>query len=109
MRLARVGHRPVLVVEDGIVDIARAGGGRFGGDPMAPFIDWRAFAEWAAGTEYAEEPLGDRLLRNPIPHILPDFFWRAINDQADPDAGIAPSASTAGASRAGSTHRRRPA
>ncbi len=68
MRLARIGDRPVLLVEDGIVDIARAGGGRFGGDPMAPFIDWRAFAEWAAGIEHAEEPVGDRLLQNPIPH-----------------------------------------
>ena len=68
MRLARVGDRPVLLVEGGVVDVARAGGGRFGGDPMAPFSDWRGFAEWAAGIEHAEEPVGDRLLQNPIPH-----------------------------------------
>jgi 2-keto-4-pentenoate hydratase/2-oxohepta-3-ene-1,7-dioic acid hydratase in catechol pathway len=68
MRLARIDDRPVLLGEDGIIDIARAGGGRFDGDPMAPFTDWRAFAEWAAGIEHAEEPLDDRILQNPIPH-----------------------------------------
>jgi 2-keto-4-pentenoate hydratase/2-oxohepta-3-ene-1,7-dioic acid hydratase in catechol pathway len=68
MRLARIDNRPVLLREDGIVDIARASGGRFGADPMAPFTDWPAFAQWAAGIDHAEEPLGDRILQNPIPH-----------------------------------------
>jgi 2-keto-4-pentenoate hydratase/2-oxohepta-3-ene-1,7-dioic acid hydratase in catechol pathway len=68
MRIARVDNRPVLLGEDGIVDIARASGGRFGADPMAPFTDWPAFAQWAAGIDHAEEPLGDRVLQNPIPH-----------------------------------------
>jgi 2,4-didehydro-3-deoxy-L-rhamnonate hydrolase len=68
MRLARIDNRPVLLGEDGIVDIARASGGRFGADPMAPFTDWPAFTEWAAGIRQAEEPLGDRVLQNPIPH-----------------------------------------
>jgi 2-keto-4-pentenoate hydratase/2-oxohepta-3-ene-1,7-dioic acid hydratase in catechol pathway len=35
---------------------------------MAPFTDWPAFAQWAAGIDHAEEPLGDRVLQNPIPH-----------------------------------------
>jgi 2-keto-4-pentenoate hydratase/2-oxohepta-3-ene-1,7-dioic acid hydratase in catechol pathway len=68
MRLVRIDNRPVLLREDGIVDIARASGGRFGADPMAPFTDWPAFAQWAAGIDHAEEPLGDRILQNPIPH-----------------------------------------
>jgi 2-keto-4-pentenoate hydratase/2-oxohepta-3-ene-1,7-dioic acid hydratase in catechol pathway len=68
MKIARVDNRPVLLGEDGIVDIARASGGRFGADPMAPFTDWPAFAQWAAGIDHAEEPLGDRVLQNPIPH-----------------------------------------
>jgi 2,4-didehydro-3-deoxy-L-rhamnonate hydrolase len=68
MKIARVDNRPVLLGEDGIVDIARASGGRFGADPMAPFTDWPAFAQWAAGIDHAEEPLGDRVLQKPIPH-----------------------------------------
>jgi 2-keto-4-pentenoate hydratase/2-oxohepta-3-ene-1,7-dioic acid hydratase in catechol pathway len=68
MRIARIDNRPVLLGEDGIVDIARASGGRFGADPMAPFTDWPAFAQWAAGIDHAEEPLGDRVLQNPIPY-----------------------------------------
>jgi 2-keto-4-pentenoate hydratase/2-oxohepta-3-ene-1,7-dioic acid hydratase in catechol pathway len=67
MRLARVADRPVLLREDGIVDVARASGDRFGGDPMAPFHNWAHFVEWAAGIDHAEEPLGDRVLQNPVP------------------------------------------
>jgi 2-keto-4-pentenoate hydratase/2-oxohepta-3-ene-1,7-dioic acid hydratase in catechol pathway len=68
MRIARIDNRPVLLRDDGIVDIARASGGRFGAAPTAPFDDWPAFAEWAAAIGDAEEPLGDRVLQNPIPH-----------------------------------------
>jgi 2-keto-4-pentenoate hydratase/2-oxohepta-3-ene-1,7-dioic acid hydratase in catechol pathway len=68
MRIARIEDRPVLLRGDGIVDIARASGGRFGAAPTAPFDDWPAFAEWAAGISDAEEPLGDRVLQNPVPH-----------------------------------------
>jgi 2,4-didehydro-3-deoxy-L-rhamnonate hydrolase len=67
MRLARIENRPVLLREDGVVDIAHASEGRFDADPMAPFRDWPAFAEWAAGIAHAEEPLGDRVLQNPVP------------------------------------------
>jgi 2,4-didehydro-3-deoxy-L-rhamnonate hydrolase len=68
MRLARVDNRPVLLREDGIVDVGRASGGRFGPDPMAPFRDWPAFADWAAAITQVDEPLRDRALQNPIPH-----------------------------------------
>jgi 2,4-diketo-3-deoxy-L-fuconate hydrolase len=68
MRLARVDNRPVLLREDGIVDVGRASGGRFGPDPMAPFRDWPAFADWAAAITQVGEPLRDRVLQNPIPH-----------------------------------------
>jgi 2-keto-4-pentenoate hydratase/2-oxohepta-3-ene-1,7-dioic acid hydratase in catechol pathway len=68
MRLARIDLHPVLLYEDGIVDIARASGGRFGDDPMALFTNWGTFTEWAAGIGHAEEPLGERRLQNPIPH-----------------------------------------
>jgi 2,4-didehydro-3-deoxy-L-rhamnonate hydrolase len=68
MRLARIDNRPVLLREDGIVDVGRASGGRFGPDPMAPFRDWPAFADWAAAITQVDEPLRDRVLQNPIPH-----------------------------------------
>jgi 2-keto-4-pentenoate hydratase/2-oxohepta-3-ene-1,7-dioic acid hydratase in catechol pathway len=68
MRIARIENRPVLLREHGIIDIARASGGRFGAAPTAPFDDWPAFAEWAAAIGDAEEPLGDRVLQNPVPH-----------------------------------------
>jgi 2-keto-4-pentenoate hydratase/2-oxohepta-3-ene-1,7-dioic acid hydratase in catechol pathway len=68
MRIARIDSRPVLIFDDGIVDIARASGGRFGPDPMAPFRDWPAFTDWAAAITQVDEPLGDRVLQNPIPH-----------------------------------------
>ena len=68
MRIARIDNRPVLLCEDGIVDIARASGGRFGADPMSPFREWRAFVEWASGVGGAEETVGERILQNPVPH-----------------------------------------
>jgi 2,4-didehydro-3-deoxy-L-rhamnonate hydrolase len=68
MRIARIDNRPVLLLDEGVVDIARASGGRFGPDPMAPFRDWRAFVDWAAAITQVDEPLADRVLQNPIPH-----------------------------------------
>jgi 2-keto-4-pentenoate hydratase/2-oxohepta-3-ene-1,7-dioic acid hydratase in catechol pathway len=68
MKMARIDNRPILMRDDGIVDIARASGGRFGTDLNAPFTDWNAFREWAAAIGDAEEPLGDRVLQNPVPH-----------------------------------------
>jgi len=68
MRIARIENRPVLLHEDGIIDIARASGGRFGTAPTAPFDDWPAFAEWAAKIGDSGEPLADRVLQNPVPH-----------------------------------------
>jgi 2-keto-4-pentenoate hydratase/2-oxohepta-3-ene-1,7-dioic acid hydratase in catechol pathway len=68
MRIARIDNRPVLLREDGIVDVARASGGRFGPDAMAPFRDWAAFTDWAGTITRVDEPLGGRVLQNPVPH-----------------------------------------
>jgi 2-keto-4-pentenoate hydratase/2-oxohepta-3-ene-1,7-dioic acid hydratase in catechol pathway len=73
MKIARIDKRPVLLRDDGIVDIARASGGRFGTDLNAPFTDWNAFREWAAAIGDAEEPLGDCVLQNPVPHATQVF------------------------------------
>jgi 2,4-diketo-3-deoxy-L-fuconate hydrolase len=68
VRLARLNDRPVLLVADGFVDIGRTSAGRFGdGDPMGPFHNWPEFVQWAAGVQGAGEPLGDRVLQNPVP------------------------------------------
>jgi 2,4-didehydro-3-deoxy-L-rhamnonate hydrolase len=60
--------RPVLLRDEGVIDIERASGGRFGADPNAPFTDWKAFREWASTVEGNGDPLGDRSLTNPVPH-----------------------------------------
>jgi 2,4-didehydro-3-deoxy-L-rhamnonate hydrolase len=67
MRIARVDDRAVLLRGDGVTDIARGSGGRFGADPMAPFRSWPAFLDWAASVDHPDEPLADRRLQNPIP------------------------------------------
>jgi 2-keto-4-pentenoate hydratase/2-oxohepta-3-ene-1,7-dioic acid hydratase in catechol pathway len=67
MRIARVDDRAVLLRGDGVTDIARGSGGRFGADPMAPFRSWPAFLDWAASVDHPDEPLADRTLQNPIP------------------------------------------
>jgi 2,4-didehydro-3-deoxy-L-rhamnonate hydrolase len=68
VRIARVDNRPVLLRENGFIDIASVSGGRFGTDPNAPFTDWIAFSEWACTVDDAGEPLGERRLTNPVPH-----------------------------------------
>ena len=67
MRIGRIDDRAVLLRGDGVIDIGRASGGRFGDDPMAPFRSWPEFADWAARVEHADEPLAGRALQNPIP------------------------------------------
>ena len=49
MKLANLDDRLVLVLPDGVADVATASGGRFGPDPMSAYDDWDAFATWAAG------------------------------------------------------------
>lgn len=68
MRIARVENRPVLLRNNGIIDIIRASAGRFGTAPNAPFTDWSAFCDWASTVDEPGEPLGERLLTNPVPH-----------------------------------------
>jgi 2-keto-4-pentenoate hydratase/2-oxohepta-3-ene-1,7-dioic acid hydratase in catechol pathway len=67
VRIGRIDDRAVLLRSDGVIDIARASGGRFGNDPMAPFRSWPAFLDWAASVEHADDPLAGRALQNPIP------------------------------------------
>lgn len=69
VRLANVQGRSSLVVGDGIVDVERVSGRRFGADPMTALADWGAFADWAAGRRAgdAERPLVETDLGPPVP------------------------------------------
>ena len=61
MRVANSNGRAVLVIGEGIADVAESSGGRFGPDPMDVLADWAAFAEFAAGVDSATAPLRSRL------------------------------------------------
>lgn len=68
MKLAHHDGRAVLVIDDGIADVERASGGRFGSDVMALYDDWDGFVEFAAGVSSATGPLDEQVLGNPAPH-----------------------------------------
>ncbi|MGO4256610.1 fumarylacetoacetate hydrolase family protein [Marmoricola sp. RAF53] len=53
MKLANHRGRAVLVVPDGVLDIAAASAGRFGPDIQSVLADWVSFASWAAGADTA--------------------------------------------------------
>jgi 2,4-diketo-3-deoxy-L-fuconate hydrolase len=67
MKLANLDGRLVLVLADGVADVATASDGRFGPDPMSAFEDWRAFAGWAAGVAGSTGPLDESRLGCPVP------------------------------------------
>ncbi len=68
MKLANLDGRLVLVLADGVVDVATASNGRFGPDPMSAFDDWTTFVAWAAGAPDGTGPLDETRLRCPVPH-----------------------------------------
>jgi 2-keto-4-pentenoate hydratase/2-oxohepta-3-ene-1,7-dioic acid hydratase in catechol pathway len=67
MKLANHAGRAALVFDDGIADVERASGGRFGPDVMELYDDWDAFTEFAAGVASPTEPLDHQVLGNPAP------------------------------------------
>ncbi len=68
MKLANLDGRLVLVVVDGVVDVAEASNDRFGPDPMSAFDDWAAFTEFARGATSATGPMREADLRCPVPN-----------------------------------------
>ncbi len=67
MKIANLDGHLVLVLPDGVVDVAAASGGRFGPDPMSAYDDWSAFVAWAAGATATTGPLDETRLRCPVP------------------------------------------
>ncbi len=67
MKLANVRGRAALVLGDEIADIAEVSRGRFGPDPMAPYEDWAAVAEFTQGVTSTTGPLVEADLRCPVP------------------------------------------
>ncbi len=67
MKLANHDERLVLVLDDGVADVARASEGRFGADPMSAFDDWPALVTWAGEVTEATGPLDETRLGNPVP------------------------------------------
>ncbi len=69
MRLVNLEGRAAVVVGDGVVDVERRSGGRFGADPTAAVAAWAAVAEWAAGLRPgdAERALDDAALGPAVP------------------------------------------
>lgn len=70
MKLANHDGRLVLVLADGVVDVATASDGRFGPDPMSAYEDWATFRSWAtdaSGAAAATGPLDEARLGCPVP------------------------------------------
>lgn len=67
MRLMNVDGRASLAVAGGVVDIARASGGRFPAEPMAALAAWDALPAWAAGLDAVGTPLDETTLGPPVP------------------------------------------
>jgi 2,4-didehydro-3-deoxy-L-rhamnonate hydrolase len=48
VRIGNLDGRLVILTADGVVDVERASGGRFGADPRAVYDRWAEFTAWAA-------------------------------------------------------------
>ena len=74
IRLANLGGRAQLVVNDSIADVERVSNGRFPADPMAALAVWDALREWGetvtSGAVFAAtSPIAS--LSNAIENVVP--------------------------------------
>lgn len=67
MKIANHRGRAVVVLDDGVADVAQATAGRFGADPMSIYDDWPAFLDVAADITTATGPLVEVDLGCPVP------------------------------------------
>ena len=68
MRYANYDNRLVLVVGDGIIDVAEASGGAFDADPQAIYGRWDEFSDWAASHTGPTQPLDESKLGVVVPY-----------------------------------------
>ena len=68
MRFGNQAGRLVLIVDDGVVDVAQSSDGAFGPDPAAVLDRWPDFLKWLSGAAFtATGPLLEGQLRAPSP------------------------------------------
>ncbi len=69
MRIVNTNGRLGLVVEDGVVDVATASGGKFGPGVQGVYEEWSRFRDWAAEQDGKVEarPLDEAALGAPAP------------------------------------------
>jgi 2,4-didehydro-3-deoxy-L-rhamnonate hydrolase len=87
-RIINVAERAHIALPDGIVDIAKATGGRFGPDLPGLYRNWQEFADWAqSATLTADSPLpADQEIGSPTPHPA-QVIGVGINYQSSLDSG----------------------
>lgn len=69
IRIANKNGRAVVLLKDGIIDVARASAGAFGPDPMSVLGHWDAFCDWAAGAgQQPTDPCDEAELGPCVPH-----------------------------------------
>lgn len=89
MKLANHRGRCVVVVDDSIVDVEQASGGRFGPDPMSVYADWPAFVDFAGDLSAGTAALVPADLGCPVPRPR-QVFAIGVNYQSHADeAGMA--------------------
>ena len=67
MRVANVKGRAVLVIGNGVADVATVSDGQFGPDPMDLYLRWDSFVDFASTVTAETGPLVEADLRNPVP------------------------------------------
>jgi 2-keto-4-pentenoate hydratase/2-oxohepta-3-ene-1,7-dioic acid hydratase in catechol pathway len=67
MKLANLGGRAVLIIDETIVDVHEVSAGRFGPYPTAVYEEWAAFVQFATGVTAGTAPLSEGDLRSPAP------------------------------------------
>jgi 2-keto-4-pentenoate hydratase/2-oxohepta-3-ene-1,7-dioic acid hydratase in catechol pathway len=69
IRLANLDGRATLVLDDGVVDVARRSSGRFPADPTSALGVWDELRDWAAGLSRGavDGPVDERRFGPPVP------------------------------------------